>query len=201
MSATLTDTPPGPTDEHGFDVRTRRRWPWILGAIIVVLGIAAALIVPRFIGTTSPNLVEGATLTIVTAEGNASEQALVEFVAEEVAPKYGITVDFKGLADSTTLNRAVSEGEVAGTIYQHKLWLGQVLDANPDVTSKPGLFKKVWADQYAGIIEYRPQHKAVAVDGASRTVKFEVQSDVRADVLNVLPSMRAESSRLAGMRV
>ena len=66
-----------------------------------------------------------------------------------------------------------------------------VLDANPDVTSKPGLFKKVWAEQYAGIVEYRPQHKAVAVDGASRTVKFEVQPDVRADVLNVLPSMRA----------
>jgi sulfide dehydrogenase [flavocytochrome c] flavoprotein subunit len=66
-----------------------------------------------------------------------------------------------------------------------------VLDANPDVTSKPGLFKKVWAEQYGGIIEYRPQHKAVAVDGASRTVKFEVQADVRADVLNVLPSMRA----------
>jgi sulfide dehydrogenase [flavocytochrome c] flavoprotein subunit len=66
-----------------------------------------------------------------------------------------------------------------------------VLDANPDVTSKPGLFKKVWAEQYGGIVEYRPQHKAVAVDGASRTVKFEVQADVRADVLNVLPSMRA----------
>ncbi|WP_140636196.1 FCSD flavin-binding domain-containing protein [Methylibium rhizosphaerae] len=66
-----------------------------------------------------------------------------------------------------------------------------VFDANPDVTSKPGLFKKVWAEQYGGIIEYRPQHKAVAVDGASRTVKFEVQADVRADVLNVLPSMRA----------
>lgn len=66
-----------------------------------------------------------------------------------------------------------------------------VFDANPDVTSKPGLFKKVWAEQYGGIIEYRPQHKAVAVDGASRTVKFEVEADVRADVLNVLPSMRA----------
>jgi len=156
MSATLTDTPPGPTDEHGFDVRTRRRWPWILGAIIVVLGIAAALIVPRFIGTTSPNLVEGATLTIVTAEGNASEQALVEFVAEEVAPKYGITVDFKGLADSTTLNRAVSEGEVAGTIYQHKLWLGQVLDANPDFREEAAtpVFRwgfGLWSDKYTSI--------------------------------------------------
>jgi hypothetical protein len=66
-----------------------------------------------------------------------------------------------------------------------------VLDANPDVTSKAALFKKVWAEQYAGIVEYRPQHKAVAVDAKANIVKFEVQDDVKADVLNVLPAMRA----------
>lgn len=66
-----------------------------------------------------------------------------------------------------------------------------VLDANQDVTSKGPLFKKVWAEQYKGILEYRPQHKAVAVDAKAGTVKFEVQDDVKADVLNVLPSMRA----------
>ena len=66
-----------------------------------------------------------------------------------------------------------------------------ILDANQDVTSKGPLFKKVWAEQYKGIIEYRPQHKAVAVDAKSKTVKFEIQDDVKADVLNVLPSMRA----------
>ena len=41
------------------------------------------------------------------------------------------------------------------------------------------------------MVEYRGQHKATAVDAASRTVKFEVQEDVKADVLNVLPPMRA----------
>ncbi|QPF75904.1 FAD-dependent oxidoreductase [Roseateles sp. DAIF2] len=66
-----------------------------------------------------------------------------------------------------------------------------ILDANPDVTSKGPLFKKVWAEQYKGILEYRAQHKAVAVDAKSGVVKFEVQDDVKADVLNVLPSMRA----------
>jgi sulfide dehydrogenase [flavocytochrome c] flavoprotein chain len=66
-----------------------------------------------------------------------------------------------------------------------------VLDANPDVTSKGALFKKVWAEQYKGIIDYRPQHKTVAVDVAAGKLKFEVQEDVRADVLNVLPTMRA----------
>ena len=66
-----------------------------------------------------------------------------------------------------------------------------ILDANPDVTSKGALFKKVWAEQYAGIVEYRGQHKAASVDARTNTVKFEVQDDVKADVLNVLPPMRA----------
>jgi sulfide dehydrogenase [flavocytochrome c] flavoprotein chain len=66
-----------------------------------------------------------------------------------------------------------------------------VLDANPDVTSKGALFKKVWAEQYAGIVEYRPQHKVLAVDERAGIIKFEVQEDVKAAVLNVLPPMRA----------
>jgi sulfide dehydrogenase [flavocytochrome c] flavoprotein subunit len=68
-----------------------------------------------------------------------------------------------------------------------------ILDGNPDVTSKGPLFKKAWSEIYGPMVEYRPQHKAVAVDAATRTVKFEVQDDVRADVLNVLPPMRAGS--------
>ncbi|MFZ2651867.1 MAG: FCSD flavin-binding domain-containing protein [Burkholderiaceae bacterium] len=66
-----------------------------------------------------------------------------------------------------------------------------ILDANPDVTSKGALFKKVWAEQYRGMVEYRAQHKATAVVASSNTVKFELQDDVKADVLNVLPMMRA----------
>lgn len=66
-----------------------------------------------------------------------------------------------------------------------------ILDANPDVTSKGPLFKKVWAEQYKGIIEYRGQHKTAAVDAKAGVIKFDVQEDVKAQVLNVLPSMRA----------
>jgi sulfide dehydrogenase [flavocytochrome c] flavoprotein subunit len=68
-----------------------------------------------------------------------------------------------------------------------------VLDANPDVTSKGALFKKAWADMYPGLIEYRPSHTVTAVDAKTKTLKFELADDVRADVLNVLPSMRAAS--------
>jgi sulfide dehydrogenase [flavocytochrome c] flavoprotein chain len=64
-----------------------------------------------------------------------------------------------------------------------------ILDANPDVTSKPALFKKAWAELYPGMVEFRPLHKVVAVEGDR--AKVEVQDDVRADVLNLLPPMRA----------
>ena len=65
-----------------------------------------------------------------------------------------------------------------------------VLDANPDVTSKPGLFKRAWTDLYQGILEFRGNSRAVAVDGKSRTVKLELE-DVKGDVINVVPPHRA----------
>jgi len=65
-----------------------------------------------------------------------------------------------------------------------------VLDANPDVTSKGALFKRAWSDLYQGILEFRGNSRAVAVDGKSRTVKLELE-DVKGDVLNVVPPHRA----------
>ena len=66
-----------------------------------------------------------------------------------------------------------------------------ILDANDDVTSKAGLFKKAWADLYPGMVEYRPRHTLADVDAATGTLKFEFNGDVKANVLNVLPNMRA----------
>ena len=75
-----------------------------------------------------------------------------------------------------------------------------VLDGNGDVTSKGPLFKKAWADEFKGIVEYRANHVLTDVDVASRTAKFEVNDDVKADVLNVLPPQRASAiARSAGV--
>lgn len=151
---------PSPADsrvpDHGFELSTRRRWPWIAGAGVVVLGIAAAIVVPQLAPAKSAAEVAGATLVVATAEGNAAEQSLVNFVAKKVAPKYGLSLVFKGLSDSNTINRAVSTGEVAGTIYQHKLWLSQVLEANPDFaeTAAAPVFRwgfGLWSDKWKSV--------------------------------------------------
>jgi len=66
-----------------------------------------------------------------------------------------------------------------------------ILDANQDVVSKGALFKKVWAEQYPGMVEYLPKHHVTAVDAKTKTIKFEIQDDIKADVLNLLPAMSA----------
>lgn len=66
-----------------------------------------------------------------------------------------------------------------------------ILDANDDVTSKGPLFKKAWAERYKGIVEYRPKHTVTDVDVGGSALKFEFNDDVKANVLNVIPAMRA----------
>ena len=65
-----------------------------------------------------------------------------------------------------------------------------VLDANPDITSKKGLFMAAWKDLYPGMVEYRANAMVTKVNVAGKTVSTEFD-DVKADVLNVIPPMKA----------
>lgn len=66
-----------------------------------------------------------------------------------------------------------------------------VLDANPQITSQAAQFQRVWREQYSGLVEYRPQYNPVGIDVAKGVIRFEVQDDVKADVINAIPPMRA----------
>ncbi len=66
-----------------------------------------------------------------------------------------------------------------------------VLDANPDITSKGGLFKKGWKDNYEGIIDYRPAKKVTEVNAQAMSVMVEGIEEVKGDVINVIPPQRA----------
>ncbi len=75
-----------------------------------------------------------------------------------------------------------------------------VLDPHKDVVAKGKLFKAAWAEKYQGILEFRPNHKLMDVDVAGNTLKFETNDDVKADVLNVIPAMKAGGiARSAGL--
>src|SRR5690625_7008595 len=66
-----------------------------------------------------------------------------------------------------------------------------VFDANPDVASKPDLFKAAWAELYPDIVEYVPMYRAVDVVANENRVLFEFGEEEQADVLNFVPPMRA----------
>lgn len=65
-----------------------------------------------------------------------------------------------------------------------------VLDTNPDIVSKKGLFKAVFDRDYKNIIDYRPNQAVTSVDVASKIIETDFDS-VKADVLNVIPPQRA----------
>ncbi len=75
-----------------------------------------------------------------------------------------------------------------------------LLDGNPDIASKKGLFMWAWNTHYPGMIEYRANNAPRAVDGNKMIVSTEFD-DVKADVMNVVPKQRAgEVCGMAGAR-
>ncbi|MDP4301223.1 NAD(P)/FAD-dependent oxidoreductase [Leptothrix discophora] len=65
-----------------------------------------------------------------------------------------------------------------------------VLDANPDIVSKKGLFEKAWKELYPGLIEYRPNSELLEFDPGAQVAKLTTE-DVRADLFNIIPPQKA----------
>lgn len=63
-----------------------------------------------------------------------------------------------------------------------------ILDANEKIMSKGKLFSAAWKANYGDMVEHRPSHNVMAVKG--KTLNFEFEEPITADVLNVLPEMR-----------
>lgn len=74
-----------------------------------------------------------------------------------------------------------------------------VLDANAEIISKKGLFTQVFAEMYAGMIDYRPNNIIAEVDVKTKTVKTDFET-VTGNVLNIIPPQRAgKPAQLAGV--
>lgn len=66
-----------------------------------------------------------------------------------------------------------------------------VLDGNPDIVSKKGLFLKGWKKHYEGIIDYRPAKKVTEIDAKNMAVLIEGLEEVKGDVINLIPAQKA----------
>jgi len=80
-----------------------------------------------------------------------------------------------------------------------------ILDGNPDIASKKGLFVAAWTKHFGygtgnSMIDFRANNQPRAVDAGKMMVSTEFE-DVKGDVINLVPPMRAASvCGLAGVR-
>lgn len=157
MTNTQKNRPSAQDETRGFALQRKRQWPWAVGGAVVVAGIVAGLIVLRTASSTSSIGIPGAMVQVAYLESNPAEQALVQYVADTLAPAHGVKVQPVSLGDSTQINRAISDGIIAGTVFQHKYWLRETMAANPSFKEEPGtgpIFHwifGVWSDKYRDI--------------------------------------------------
>lgn len=141
-------------DPHGFTIKKSRKWPYLIVGVAVIVALVLFFVIQRGTGTASPNETPGATLDVVYLDSNPAEKRIIEYIASDIAPDYGVKVGAVGLGDSTQINQAISDGRYAGTIFQHRHWLQQVLDANPGFKEEAatGPFFHwvfgIWSDKY-----------------------------------------------------
>ena len=154
-----------------FTLRKARRWPW-LAALVVILALVAAFGWWRS-HAQAPQVVFGSTLQIHYEPAMAGEQRVIEYINQHIAPDYGLTLEAVGVQDPVQADRAVADGQYAGTIYQHQWWLKQVVDANGFALSTTvPVFQwafGIYSDRY-GSVDSLPQGATIVVpdDGANQ---------------------------------
>jgi D-methionine transport system substrate-binding protein len=91
--------------------KARKKWPWIVGGVAVVAIIATAIIVP--LTTAKSATVYDAKVTMGLNPLLVPAEKITKYVAEEIAPELGLTIEFVQIDDFDAINRAVETGEVA----------------------------------------------------------------------------------------
>ncbi len=121
---TSQESSPTPTDRT-FEVRSRRRWPFIAGGAAVLVVAALVITLVSIAGTATTDTAESTSLKVGYLSTDSAQQTLLEYVAAEIAPDYGITVVPTGIGDPNQISQATNDGELAATIYAHKPWTEQ----------------------------------------------------------------------------
>ena len=156
-----TQRPEGPPrDDTGIDLgRTSRKWLWPALAAVVVIAVAVALVV-KLTGDDESGVAGshfGNDFQIAYQASSASEKAFLDYLNEEIAPDYGVTIEGVGIEDGNQLDQATADGKYIANIYQHKHWLKQVTDSTGmKLTALGEVFQwsySVYSEKYGSLDE------------------------------------------------
>jgi D-methionine transport system substrate-binding protein len=119
----LTSSPVG----DDIEIKTKKRWPWIAGAIVAVLAIAGGVLYANGSDKSAPF---GTTLTVATWSTDIAAENLLKFISDDIAPDHGITIEPVKIDNLIEINRAVDAGDVAGNFFEHQPFLNDAIAAN-----------------------------------------------------------------------
>ncbi|BCI54119.1 metal ABC transporter substrate-binding protein [Mycolicibacterium litorale] len=120
-----TSSPGGPGID--IEIKNRRRWPWIAGAVAAVLALTGGIVYANLSNQDEPF---GPSLKVATWSTDIAAENLLGYIAENVAPSHGITIEPVQIDNLVEINRAVDAGNVAGNFFEHQPFLNDAIAAN-----------------------------------------------------------------------
>jgi D-methionine transport system substrate-binding protein len=122
----VTDQSTSPVHDD-IELKTRKRWPWIAAAVVIVVAIAGGVTYAKLSNEDKPF---GPNLKVATWSTDIAAENLLKFITDEVAPSHGITIEPTKIDNLIEINRAVDAGTVAGNFFEHQPFLNDAIAAN-----------------------------------------------------------------------
>jgi D-methionine transport system substrate-binding protein len=110
-----------------IEIKKKKRWPWIAGAVAAVVVIAGGIV---YATTSNADQPFGTNLKVATWSTDIAAENLLQYISDEVAPAHGITIEPVQIDNLIEINRAVDAGNVAGNFFEHQPFLNDAIAAN-----------------------------------------------------------------------
>ncbi|MFD1211075.1 MetQ/NlpA family ABC transporter substrate-binding protein [Arthrobacter sp. GCM10027362] len=114
-----------PSAGHGLELKKKSRKPALIGGAALVVAAAVGAVIGVNAAGSGSTAAFGTDLKVGYLSTDAAQEAVLEYVAEDIAPDYGIHVIPTGIGDPNQISQAANDGELAATIYAHKPWIEQ----------------------------------------------------------------------------
>lgn len=123
----MTDQTTSPTTDTEIEIKKKRPWPWIAAAAGVVIVVVGGIVFANYSNQDKPF---GTTLEVATWSTDIAAENLLSYIADNVAPDHGITIEPVQIDNLIEINRAVDAGKVAGNFFEHQPFLNDAIAAN-----------------------------------------------------------------------
>jgi ABC-type metal ion transport system substrate-binding protein len=166
--------------QDGFELKRSRRGWWILGGAAFVVLIAVVVI----LNVTKSDAKSVGTRLEVAWDSNPQEEQIINYVAKNIAPDYGLTIVPREFGDANAEYRAIDEHAVPAAISAQRWWMltqNQELGLNLLPTDT---YVFLWA---SGIFSLKYKSVDDLPDGAK--IEIPQEPSVQAQQLGVLASL------------